>query len=171
MKLSRDVLEGVGLQGDDYELGIRFTKEFYQENGEFIRSLVKEFGRPALVEMWSERFFYFVLKWEFNFVDNQEKASALSTDQIDIENAKRYEITYTDEGGGRRYPIILHCSPSGAIERDIWALLEKAYKEEKMGRKPRLPLWLAPTQVRMLPVSDKYLEGAEGLMRTLEGQG
>lgn len=170
MKLSRDVLEGIGLNRDDYELGIRFTKEFYEENGEFVRSLVKDFGKPALAEMWNERFFYFVLKWEFNFVDNLEKASALSTDQIDIENAKRYDITFTDEKGGRINPIILHCSPSGAIERDIWALLEKAYSEGKKGKKPQLPLWLAPTQVRMLPVSDKYIDGTEQLMGVFQEQ-
>jgi len=170
MRLSREVLEGIGLNADDYELGIRFTKEFYDDNEEFVRSLVKDFGKPALVEMWNERFFYFVMKWEFNFVDNMEKASALSTDQIDIENAKRYDITFTDERGERRYPIILHCSPSGAIERDIWALLERAYKVEKMGKKPSLPLWLAPTQVRVLPISDKYIDVAKQLAQALQEQ-
>ncbi|MEM2587229.1 MAG: threonine--tRNA ligase, partial [Candidatus Bathyarchaeia archaeon] len=126
-KLSMETLEGIGLTRDDYELAIRFTKDFYEENKDFIVSLVKIFGKPALAEMWDERFFYFVLKWEFNFVDNLDKASALSTDQIDIENAERYGITYVDEKGETRYPLILHCSPSGAIERDIYALLEKAY--------------------------------------------
>ncbi|MEM3745633.1 MAG: threonine--tRNA ligase, partial [Candidatus Bathyarchaeia archaeon] len=121
-KLSMETLEGIGLTREDYELAIRFTKDFYAENRDFIVSLVKLFGKPALVEMWGERFFYFVLKWEFNFVDNLDKASALSTDQIDIENAERYGITYVDEKGEKRYPLILHCSPSGAIERDIYAL-------------------------------------------------
>jgi len=170
MRLSRDVLAGIGLDAEDYELGIRFTKDFYDENGVFVRSLVRDFGKPALVEIWNERFFYFVMKWEFNFVDNLEKASALSTDQIDIENAKRYDITFTDERGERRHPIILHCSPSGAIERDIWALLERAYKVEKMGKKPSLPLWLAPTQVRILPISDKYIDVAKQLAQALQGQ-
>jgi threonyl-tRNA synthetase len=171
MRLCAEVLEGIGLERDDYELGVRFTREFYEGNREFVESLVRDFGKPALVEMWEERFFYFVLKWEFNFVDNQEKASALSTDQIDIENAQRYGIAFTDERGEKAQPIILHCSPSGAIERDIWALLEKAYKEEKAGRKPSLPLWLAPTQVRIVPVSDKYVEASKQLMGSLLDQG
>ena len=42
--------------------------------------------------MWDTRFFYFVLKFEFNFVDALAKASALSTVQIDVENAERYDI-------------------------------------------------------------------------------
>ncbi len=162
-KLSKNVLEGLGLTGEDYELAVRFTKDFYQQNKDSVLSLVQLFGKPALVEMWHERFFYFVLKWEFNFVDSLEKASALSTDQIDIENAERYGITYTDEKGGERHPLILHCSPSGAIERDIYAMLEKAHMEQNEGRPPTLPLWLSPTQVRVVPVSERFFEDAKNV--------
>ena len=168
MKLSIEVLEGMGITREDYEIGMRFTKQFYKENKDFINSLLSVADKPALVEMWGERFFYFVEKWEFNFVDNLNKASALSTDQIDIENAERYGITYTDEKGNNRYPIILHCSPSGAIERDVYALLEKAYSQQKRGRKPLFPLWLAPVQVRIVPVSDRYVEEATKLVERLE---
>ncbi|MCX8170964.1 MAG: threonine--tRNA ligase [Candidatus Bathyarchaeota archaeon] len=166
-KLSMDTLEGIGLTREDYELAIRFTKDFYAENRDFIVSLVKLFGKPALVEMWDERFFYFVLKWEFNFIDNLDKASALSTDQIDIENAERYGITYVDEKGERRYPLILHCSPSGAIERDIYALLEKAYRIQKNGGTPMLPIWLSPTQVRVIPISENFYSEAEKITEEL----
>ena len=107
------------------------------------------------------RFFYFTLKWEFNYIDNLDKASALSTDQIDVENAERYDITYTDEKGEKRYPIILHCSPSGAIERCIYALLEKAYADQQKKEVPRLPLWLSPIQVRLIPISDSHIQNCE----------
>ena len=160
--------EGLELDRDDYELAVRFTKEFHEKNKEFILGLVKAFGKPVLMEVWNQRFFYFTLKWEFNFVDNLDKASALSTDQIDVENAERYDITYVDEQGKKRYPIILHCSPSGAIERCIYALLEKAYSEQQRGKVPRLPLWLAPTQVRLIPISDQYLGKCEEIARKLE---
>ena len=163
-----DVLSDIGLSKDDYEMAIRFTKDFYEENKEFVAGLAKIFGKPLLSEVWAERFFYFTLKWDFNFVDNQDKAAALSTDQIDVENAKRYEITYTDEKGEKQYPLILHCSPSGAIERCIYALLEKAYKEHQSGKLPMLPLWLSPTQVRLIPMSDKYLEKVEEIAKEIE---
>lgn len=169
-KLCMQVLEEIGLSKNDYEAAIRFTKDFYEENKEFIASLAEVFGRPALVEMWKERFFYFRLKWDFNFVDNQDKAAALSTDQIDVENAKRYDITYTDEKGEKHHPLILHCSPSGAIERCVYALLEKAYKEQQNGKPPMLPLWLSPTQVRIIPMSEKYLEHSEKLATAIEKQ-
>ena len=169
-KLSMGILEN-GLElnkNSDYELAIRLTKDFYAENKDFVLSLVRLFGKPVLVEMWEKRFFYFILKWEFNFVDNLNKASALSTDQIDIENAKHYDMTYVDEKGEKQYPLVLHCSPSGAIERDVYALLEKAYRESLKGKPPILPLWLAPTQVRIIPVSEKFIENAEKLMKQIE---
>ncbi|MGD0496339.1 MAG: threonine--tRNA ligase [Candidatus Bathyarchaeia archaeon] len=167
-KMCMQILDEIGLGKDDYEVGIRFTKNFYEENKQFIASLAKTLGKPVLAEMWSERFFYFVLKWDFNYVDNQDKAAALSTDQIDVENAKRYEIKFVDEKGEKQYPLILHCSPSGAIERDVYALLEKAYKEQKRGRPPMLPVWLSPTQVRLIPISDNFLKDVEKMAEEME---
>ncbi len=166
--LCREVLEGLELRTEDYELAIRFTKDFYKQNKDFIASLIEMNGKPTLIEIWDERFFYFITKWEFNFVDNMDKASALSTDQIDIENAERYDITYVDEKGEKRYPMILHCSPSGAIERCVYAMLEKAFREQQKGRIPILPLWLAPVQVRVIPVADSFLEHAEKIADGIE---
>lgn len=165
--LSKKVLHGIELEPGDYELAIRFTREFYDANKEFIVSLVKEVHRPALIEMWQERFFYFIMKWEFNFIDNLDKASALSTDQIDVENAERFGITFVDENGNRRSPVILHNSPSGAIERCMYALLEKAFKVQSAGGIPSLPIWLSPVQVRIVPVSASYLAGAVALSEKL----
>ena len=159
-KLSMDVLSGIGLTVDDYELAIRATEDFYSNNKEFFADLIKLLGKPALLEMWSEQFFYFVFKWEFNFIDNLSKASALSTDQIDVENAKRYGIQYMDEDGAMKYPLILHNSPSGAIERCIYALLEKAYRVAQSGGTPSLPVWLSPTQVRIIPTASSFIEKA-----------
>jgi threonyl-tRNA synthetase len=167
-RLCIKILEEIGVGEDDYEVGIRFTKGFYEENKKFVASLAKIFGKPMLVEMWSERFFYYVLKWDMNYVDNQDKAAALSTDQIDVENAKRYGIMFVNEKGEKQYPLILHCSPSGAIERDVYALLEKAYKMQKKGKPPMLPFWLAPTQVRLVPVSDNFLKDVEKIAEQLE---
>ena len=154
--LSQSVLKELGIDESDYEMAIRFTEDFYNENKSSIEELVKKHGRPVLVEMWKEKFFYFVLKWEFNFIDGLGKASALSTDQIDVENGDRYGIEFVDENNTRQNPIILHNSPSGAIERIIYALLEKAAKDSHEGRKPQFPLWLAPTQVRIIPLKEEF---------------
>jgi len=161
--LSRNVLKEVGIDDSDYEMAIRFTEEYYNENKAHIEELVRKLGKPVLVEMWKERFFYFVLKWEFNYVDNMGKASALSTDQIDVENGARYGIRYFDESNTPHHPIILHNSPSGAIERVIYALLEKAALDQKEGRKAKFPLWLTPTQVRIIPLKDEFLKYCDEL--------
>ncbi|MBI5133413.1 MAG: threonine--tRNA ligase, partial [Thaumarchaeota archaeon] len=169
-KLSMDVINGLGLTIDDVEMAMRFTEDFYTSNKEFVHDLVRMLGKPVLVESWKERFFYFILKWEFNFVDNLGKASALSTDQIDVENGARYNIFFVDEDGSKKNPIILHNSPSGAIERVIYALLEKAATVQKEGKTPTLPTWLSPTQVRVLPVSHEYLQHCEKLVGQLEAE-
>ncbi|OYT54945.1 MAG: threonine--tRNA ligase [Candidatus Altiarchaeales archaeon ex4484_2] len=164
-KLSLEWMESLGL---DYEVGIRFVRDFYEENKDFADELVKAVGKPALVELWDERPFYFVMKFEFNIVDALGKASALSTVQIDIENTERFDISYTDEEGKKRHPLMLHASLSGSIDRDVYALLEKAYLDSRKGKKPMLPLWLSPTQVRLLPLSDEFMDLANDLADRLE---
>lgn len=160
--LARRIQEGIGLDiPEDLELALRVTKDFWNESKDFLVEMVKKWGKPALVEMWDEKIFYFVFKYEWNYVDNLDKASALTTDQIDIENGERYDIRYTDREGNEKHPVILHLSPSGAIERMMYALLEKAYKDSQKGIKPSLPLWLSPTQVRFIPVSKEHLSFLE----------
>jgi threonyl-tRNA synthetase len=168
LEMCMQIQNEIGLSQDDYEVAIRFTKDFYTENEDFIKSLAKIVGKPVLIEMWKERFFYFILKWDFNFVDNQNKAAALSTDQLDVENAKRYDINYVDEKGEKRHPLILHCSPSGAIERCVYALLERAYKDQQVQKAPMLPVWLSPIQVRLIPISENFLANVEKLAEEIE---
>jgi threonyl-tRNA synthetase len=170
-KLCMKVLEAFELEKDDYELAIRFSRDFYEKNEDFIVSLVQLLGKPVLIEMFKEKAFYWILKWEFNFVDSLDKASALSTDQIDVENAQRYDITYVDEKGEKQHPIILHCSPSGGVERCVYAMLEKAHQEQQKGEPPMLPLWLSPTQVRVIPVSDKFAEDAAKMVAEIDAHG
>jgi len=159
LDLSISVIEEIGLSlTNDIEMAIRFTEEFYLNNKSFIKQFATKINKPILVEIWKERFFYFILKWEFNYIDNLGKASALSTDQIDIENGLRYGITFVDENGEKQNPIILHNSPSGAIERVIFALLEKSAKMMKQGKIAFLPLWLMNTQIRLIPINESFLE-------------
>ena len=168
-QLVQETLTGIGFDLDDFELGIRLTEDFYNNNKDIVNELVKRHGKPALVEMWSDRFFYFVLKYELNFIDAMDKASALATDQIDVENGERYDIKYMDADGKEKHPYILHCSPSGAIERDIYGLLEKAHMDQKKGIKAHIPLWLAPTQVRFIPVSEEHINLAMEYAADLNG--
>jgi len=159
--LSLSVLKNIGIDTDDIEMALRTTKDFYNDHKDFLVDLVKKLGKPVLLEMWDERIFYFILKYEFNFVDMSEKASALSTDQIDIENGERYDITFADKDGTLKHPYILHCSPSGAIERVMYALLEKEAIKISKGQKPMFPVWLCPTHIRFIPISKEFLSECE----------
>jgi threonyl-tRNA synthetase len=149
--------------GAPYEAAIRFVRSFYEENKDFAADLARTLGRPMLVEMWDERFFYFVTKFEFNVLDSQEKASALSTVQIDVENTERFGIQYADKDGQKKLPLLLHASLSGSVDRNVYALLEHQALRMKDGHKPMLPFWLAPTQVRICPVSDAFKGAADAL--------
>ncbi|MCL5407814.1 MAG: threonine--tRNA ligase [Candidatus Thermoplasmatota archaeon] len=152
------VLDEIGIKRGSYEAAIRCTDEFWRDHNEFIKYLVGTFGRPVLVEMWNFRYAYFDPKFEFNIIDSMGKATALSTVQMDHENGERYKMTYVDANSNRQFPIILHDSPSGAIERVIYALLEQAAEMEKEGKIPSLPLWLSPTQVRLIPLGERHTE-------------
>ena len=168
-ELSLKVIEGLGISpNDDVDMVIRFTSDFYEQNKEFIKEFAARMKKPILVEIWKERFFYFIVKWEFNFVDSMGKAAALSTDQIDVENGERYNIEFVDSDGEKKYPIILHNSPSGAVERVIFVLLEKSDRDVTMGKVPALPLWLSHTQVRIVPVASKHLEFSQKILGELD---
>ena len=166
-RLVEETLTGIGFEKNEFEMGLRMTEDFWKSNKRFVQSFVKKFGKPVLVELWKERIFYFILKYDLNFIDAMGKASALATDQIDVENGERYGITFMDEDGREKHPLILHCSPSGAIERDIYALLEKAHMGMSKGIRPSLPLWLAPTQVRMIPVTEDHTILAQKYAKSL----
>ncbi len=169
--LAVKVQQGCGLEKKDLSIGLRVTKDFYQKEKDFVHKFVRKWGKPVLLEVWPTQEFYFIMKYEFNFVDALDKAAALATDQIDIGNAKNYGIMYVDKDNRMKYPIILHLSPSGAIERIIFALLEKAWMEKEKGKVPSLPLWLSPTQIRIIPVSEKFLKYAEKFTEAFNKEG
>lgn len=149
---------------DDLDLAcvpaIRFVRSFLDENPGFVEDLMRVLGRPALIEVWDERFFYFVAKFEMNFIDTAKKAACLSTVQIDVENTERFDINYVAEDGHKRHPLLLHTSVSGSLDRNVYALLESQAMRMRRGEKATWPVWMAPIQVRLVPVTDDHVEGA-----------
>ena len=172
-KLANEIQSQIGFNvKQDFEIAVRVVKNFWEENKNFIiNDWLKNWSKPVLVEMWEEQFFYYILKYETNFVDALGKAAALTTDQIDTENGKNFDLNFVSNENKKLHPIILHLSPTGAIERVIYALLEKQFFEEKKGKKPGLPLWLSPTQIRLATVSDSFIETAEKIAAEFEKEG
>jgi threonyl-tRNA synthetase len=139
---------------------VRFVRSFLDEHPGFVEELMRTLGRPALVEVWDERFFYFVAKFEMNFIDTAKKAACLSTVQIDVENTERFNINYVAEDGSKQHPLLMHTSVSGSLDRNVYAILENQAMRVARGEKAFWPVWLAPIQVRLAPVSDAQIEGA-----------
>lgn len=150
-------LDDIGL---DCVPAIRFVRSFLDENPGFVEELMKTLKRPTLVEVWDERFFYFVAKFEMNFIDTAKKAACLSTVQIDVENTERFNINYVAEDGSKQHPLLMHTSVSGSLDRNVYAILENQAMRMARGEKAFWPVWLAPIQVRLVPVTDAQIEGA-----------
>lgn len=149
--------------GIDYVVVFRAVKKFYEKYKEKIIELLKYCDKPALIEVLSEMKHYWAIKHEFQFIDSVGGNCQLSTVQLDVEDAKRYGITYVDKDGKEKGCIICHSS-IGSIERWIYALLEQALK----SKRPILPLWLSPTQVRICPMNDSLIPLAEEIADKLE---
>ena len=158
-----ELLRGLGL---DFVHAYRAEEEFYEENRSFFVKLAVELGKPTLVQLMPERKHYWALKNEFQYVDSVGKNFQLSTVQVDVEDSERYGITYVDADGSEKGCIIVHSSPSG-IERLMCAVLEEAAKMMKAGGLARLPTWLSPTQVRLIPIADRHLDYALGVAEEL----
>ncbi|HIH20266.1 TPA: threonine--tRNA ligase [Candidatus Micrarchaeota archaeon] len=151
-----------------FEVAFRAQKDFFNENKEWYLRMVKKIGKPIMLELFDLRYAYFITKFEFNFIDNAMKAAGLSTVQIDIENGERFDINYTDENGKRNHPLVLHASIPGAVDRVLFAILEREARKMKESKTPTFPLWLAPTQVRIIPISDKQNDFCEKLLEEMQ---
>ena len=154
-----------------YEVSFRILRSFFEENKEFVEGVVVKVGKPVMLEIFDERYAYFIFKGEWNVVDEQKKAACLGTIQIDVENSERFNITYVDAEGKEQYPLILHTSPSGSIERILYGVLEQAHKDMKTGKVPHLPLWMTPVQVRLVPVNENFVDYCMSIGESLDKAG
>jgi len=150
----------------DFAAIFRCTKDFYKDHEDWIKGLVKKSEVPVLIETLSDRVHYWIAKVDLAAIDGQGRPIENPTVQIDVESSDRFDIKYyTDDG--EVHPPIIHCSPTGSIERVICALLEKT---EKMTV-PMLPVWLSPVQVRIVPVADRHNKPAGEICDKLNALG
>jgi len=158
-----DMCIQTGLDLDvNYEIIFRATKDFYDENKDWMYSIGKKIGKPVLLEILPERKHYWSCKIDFAAIDYLGRPIENPTVQIDVESGKRFDITYLGEDGKEHYPTILHCSPTGSIERVICSLLEKTAIEID-EKAPMLPTWLSPIEVRIITVGEDYKDFANEL--------
>jgi threonyl-tRNA synthetase len=159
--------------GVSYEMLINVSgKKSFEDNREFIHSLVKGKGKPALIHFYPDGVnYYWTVNIEYMMIDEGRRPREIGTVQIDIGNAKRFGIKYIDAEGKPNFPIILHTAIIGTIERYLFMVFDAAVKKEKSGGKGTLPTWLNPEQVRLMTVSDSHLEKAVSIMARLQESG
>ena len=149
--------------GINYEAIFRSTKEFYGQNEKWIKHLIRDFGKPFMIELLSGRTHYWICKCDLAAVDTFGRPIECPTVQIDVESAIRFDIKYYEMGVQER-PTILHTSPIGGIERVLCSILEAQANEST----PMFPIWLSPTQVRVIPISDKHLAYSEDIVASFK---
>lgn len=153
-----------------YEILFRATQDFYDDNKDWMMEIAKLVNQPVILEIIPERKHYWVCKMDFAAIDFLGRPIENPTVQIDVESGERFDISYIDENEENHHPIVLHCSPTGSIERVICSLLEKTAIELDY-KLPMLPLWLSPTQVRVLPIADRHIEFGRKIVDDLVANG
>jgi threonyl-tRNA synthetase len=157
--------------GEDLEtplVGVfRCTRDFFDQYELWVKGIVAKSGVPMLIEVLSERTHYWIAKVDLAAIDAQGRPIENPTVQIDVESADRFDIKYYAPDGTEVHPPILHCSPTGSIERVICAMLEGTAGQEV----PSFPTWLAPTQVRLVPVAERHICFAEEIGTRLNAAG
>ena len=155
--------------GWKYVAMFNLCKSFFDQNRNFIERLAKASNRPVLLNLGiPEGKYYWVINIDLNFIDNLKRPVESVGMQIDLGNAKRFNIKFVDENGRKHYPVIIHAALMGSLERWINNLLENAAKQQKLGKLPLLPLWLSPIQVRVLPIAERHIQNAIEIANKLE---
>jgi threonyl-tRNA synthetase len=148
---------------DQEGLGKKYVNEpeLWLETEQWVREALLE-GDMDFIEVTGEAAFYGP-KIDVQVWSAIGKEFTLATNQVDFAIPQRFNLTYTDEQGKDQTPLCIHRAPLGTHERFIGFLIEH------FGG--NFPLWLAPIQVAVLPVSDKNLDYANKISEDLKSAG
>ncbi|HEY0433773.1 MAG TPA: threonine--tRNA ligase, partial [Chitinophagaceae bacterium] len=142
------------------KLGKKYVDEpeLWKETEELVRDVLIKTNTPY-VEVADEAAFYGP-KIDVQIWSTIGREFTLATNQVDFAQGRRFKLEFTNADNKAETPLIIHRAPLGTHERFIGFLLE-----HYAGK---LPVWLAPTQVKILPISDKYLGHANTILHNLK---
>ena len=132
--------------------------ELWEETESMVRKVLIESNIP-FVEVQDEAAFYGP-KIDVQIWSTIGREFTLATNQVDFNSGNKFKLSYTNQGNQPEVPLIIHRAPLGTHERFIGFLLE-----HYAGK---FPLWLAPLQVKILPISDKFMDYAKTLLQKLK---
>lgn len=166
--LINTVMSDIGISGD---ITYRFSKWDSNNKGKYI-------GDPEVWEQTQDTMREILKRLEIDFVEQDGEAAfygpkldiqmknvhgkedTIITVQIDFALAERFDMTYTDADGKKKHPFIIHRTSIGCYERTLALLIEKYAGA--------LPLWLAPIQAKILPISEAQLPYANEVYKKLK---
>ncbi|MGK2864574.1 MAG: threonine--tRNA ligase [Chitinophagaceae bacterium] len=142
------------------KLGIKYVNEpeLWNETEIMVRNVLTESNIP-FVEVKDEAAFYGP-KIDVQIFSAIGREFTLATNQVDFSQGRSFKLEYTDQSNKQETPLIIHRAPLGTHERFIGFLLE-----QYAGK---FPLWLAPVQVKVLPISDKFIDYAKTISQQLK---
>ena len=160
IELILDTYKDFGFKNYKFRLSLRDpeNKEKYFDNDELWNKSENEL-REVLIELGVD---FYEAKGEAAFygpkLDVQVISAlghdvTLSTCQLDYQLPEKFELEYVDENGDKVRPVVIHRAILGSLDRFVAFLLEET--------KGNLPVWLAPVQVKILPISDKFIDEAK----------
>lgn len=145
---------------DPEKLGQKYVNEpeLWLETEEMVRQALIESGTP-FVEVKGEGAFYGP-KIDVQIWSAIGREFTLATNQVDFSQGRSFKLEFTNKDNTAETPLIIHRAPLGTHERFIGFLLE-----HYAGK---FPTWLAPVQVKILPISDKFMDYANKLLNSLK---
>lgn len=145
---------------DPEKLGQKYVNEpeLWKETEELVRNVLIETGVP-FVEVKGEGAFYGP-KIDVQIWSAIGREFTLATNQVDFAQPRSFNLKFTNQNNEPEVPLIIHRAPLGTHERFIGFLLE-----HYAGK---FPLWLAPLQVKILPISDKFMDYAKSILQSLK---
>lgn len=136
------------------------SDEIWQESEDAIRQACKEKGLHAHEETGEAAFYG--PKLDFMVKDAIGRKWQLGTIQVDYNLPERFKLEYTAEDNSKKTPVMIHRAPFGSLERFTAVLIEHTAGH--------FPLWLAPDQVAILPISEKYNDYAKKVQEYLDSK-
>jgi threonyl-tRNA synthetase len=169
VRLIQYVFNTLGLTDFRARVGIRDPKSdkyvgddaLWEQAASAIIQACEELGLPYTVEEGEAAFYG--PKLDFIFRDVLKRNWQLGTVQVDYNLPARFELEYVAEDNTRKRPIMIHRAPFGSLERFIGILIEHFDGQ--------FPLWLSPIQALLIPITDRNIEYAEGVAKTLRDAG
>ena len=145
------------------KLGIKYVNEpeLWDETEAMVRNVLTESNIP-FVEVQDEAAFYGP-KIDVQIYSAIGREFTLATNQVDFSQGRSFKLQYAGPDNKPETPLIIHRAPLGTHERFIGFLLE-----QYAGK---LPAWLAPVQVKILPISDKFMDYANEVLSKLKKAG